>query len=65
MFVIKAMLAFASKNMGSHMRYVLIGSLELRLKNGKQTLTPNATGANLWLSPIGSGSTPSALACSE
>lgn len=28
-------------------------------------LTPSATGANLCISPIGSGSTPSVLACSE
>lgn len=66
MLVVKTVRALAGKDMGSHMGDVLPSSSAKRSRILREMkLTPRATGANLCISPIGSGSTPSVLACSE
>jgi hypothetical protein len=56
MFVRKAMFTLTRKNMSCHKCYILLNFIIEHLEGYYSKPTPRAIGANLWLSPIGSGS---------
>jgi hypothetical protein len=61
MFIIEAVLSLAGEDVGrdvGNILFDLVSSGVLRPNGGLRQLTPSATGANLWFSPMGSGRRP-------